>query len=96
MRLFKALLVFAVTTPVTVAAAQSVAYAQSALNLAALQGLLPFSALLKTDAGRAAVTSNYAVTYAIQHGTAKQPSLQPLEAQRQQALRDAAITSANA
>ncbi len=96
MRPFKTLLVFVVATVVAVAVSGSGARSQSALNLSALQGLIPFSSLLNTDAGKAAVTANFAVTAAIQHGTANQPSLQPLEAQREQAIKDAFITSGNA
>ena len=70
--------------------------AQTAINLDALQGLAPFSALLTTPAGRAALAANYAVTGAIQTGTANQPGLQSFELQREQALKDAFITFGNA
>jgi hypothetical protein len=66
------------------------------VNLVALRGLAPFSALLNTSAGRAAIASNYTVTGAIETGTANQPGLQPLAQQRDQAIRDAFITGENA
>jgi membrane-associated phospholipid phosphatase len=72
------------------------AQAQSAINLNALQGLAPVSTLNGTDAGRAALAGNLAVTAAIADGTAHQPILLPFPEQQQQALSDAAITSANA
>lgn len=71
------------------------ACAQTANNLAVLQGLAPFSALLNTDAGKAALDGNYKVTGAIQTGTAKQPGLEPFAAQQARALRDAYITLGN-
>ncbi len=72
------------------------ARAQSLSNMAALQGLAPFSALPNTAAGRAALAANLAVTGAIQAGTRKQPTLLAFPDQRQQALRDAFITSGDA
>jgi hypothetical protein len=72
------------------------AQAQTAANLTTLRGLAPFSALLNTDAGKAALASNYKVTGAIQTGTSGQPGLQNFPAQQAQALRDAFITIANA
>jgi hypothetical protein len=72
------------------------AQAQTALNLVALQGLAPFSVLLNTAAGKAALAANYTVTGAIQTGTDGQPGLQPFPAQQAQALRDAFITSGDA
>ncbi len=71
------------------------ARAQSEINLRALQGLLPFSVLLNTPSGRAALASNYTVTGAIQSGTANQPALQPFAQQRERALKDAFITYGN-
>jgi hypothetical protein len=75
--------------------AASPAHAQTAANLTALEGLAPFSALLTTDAGKAALAGNYQVTGDIQTGTSLQPALQPFAAQQRQALRDAFITLAN-
>jgi len=69
-----------------------VAPAQSATDLAAFNGLAPVSALQNTTAGQAALAANYAVTGGIQTGKLRQPTLLPLAEQRQQALRDAAIT----
>lgn len=89
MRILSALSALALT------AAAPAAYAQSATNLVTLKGLAPFSALGNTEAGKAALRSNYTVTGAIQTGTAKQPGLQPFAAQQAQALRDAFLTVAN-
>ena len=72
------------------------ACAQTAINLNALQGLAPFSTLLNTSAGKAALSTNYTVTGTIQNGTTAQPLLLPFAAQQQQALRDAALTTTNA
>jgi hypothetical protein len=80
---------------VTLIAAAPAAHAQTALNLVALHGLAPFSTLLKTPAGNAALAANYRITGDIQTGKANQPALQPFPAQQAQALKDAAITSAN-
>jgi len=66
--------------------------AQTANNLAAFKGLAPFSALPNTPAGQAALAANFAVTGGIQTGTLRRPSLLPLAAQQQQALRDVFIT----
>jgi hypothetical protein len=71
------------------------ACAQTANNLTALQGLVPFSALLNSDAGKAALDANYKITGAIQTGTASQPGLEPFAAQQARALRDAYITLGN-
>jgi hypothetical protein len=76
-------------------AATAPACAQTANNLAVLQGLAPFSALLNTAAGKAALDGNYKVTGAIQTGTEKQPGLEPFAAQQARALRDAYITFGN-
>jgi len=72
------------------------ARAQSATNLAALRGLLPFSELLNSAAGRKAVESNYSVTAAIASGSTHQPTLEPFAAQQQQALKDAFVSGLNA
>lgn len=72
------------------------AAAQSVSNLAALQGLAPFSVLPSTAAGRAALAANLAASGAIQAGALKQPTLLPFPAQQQQSLRDAFITSGDA
>jgi hypothetical protein len=74
----------------------AVARGQTASILATLRGLAPFSALLNTAAGKAALDDNDRVTAAIQHGTAGQPGLQPFPAQQEQALRDASVTDSNA
>ena len=74
----------------------SCASAQTATNLNALKGFAPFSTLLTTAAGKAALAYNFAITGAIQNGTANQPALQPFAQQQAQALKDATITSANA
>jgi hypothetical protein len=86
--------------PVTLFAAYvfspAVAHAQSATNLAALRGLLPFSELLNSAAGLKALESNYSVTAAIASGTAHQPALEPFAEQQQQALKDAFVSAGNA
>lgn len=87
-------LVFAV-----LAATQTIpsrAQAQSFVNLRVLKGLSPISVLLNTAAGRQALAKNYSVTGAIQTGSARQPLLMPFVKQREQALKDAFITSGNA
>jgi membrane-associated phospholipid phosphatase len=78
------------------ALAPAAAQAQSALNLRALQGLAPFSALGNSVAGKAALAANLQVTGDIQTGVSGQPGLQPFAAQQAQALRDAFITGGNA
>jgi hypothetical protein len=78
------------------AGALAAADAQTAPNLNAIRLLLPQSTLLSTAPGRAALASNLSVTAAIEAGTAHQPILEPFDAQRQQALADATITSDNA
>ena len=72
------------------------ATAQTATDLDVLKGLSPVSTLGKTDAGKAALAANLAVTGAIQNGTSSQPTLLPFAQQQQQALRDAWITDPNA
>src|ERR1700727_1461394 len=71
------------------------AEAQTAINLAVLNGLSPLSVLSKTASGRAALSSNYAVTGGIQTGEIQQTTLLPFTEQQQQALRDAFITDGN-
>lgn len=69
--------------------------AQTATNLAALKGLSPLTLLGKTQNGKAALSSNYAVTGGIQTGDMRQSTLLPFTEQQQQALRDAYITDGN-
>jgi hypothetical protein len=78
------------------AAMPCAAQAQNAVNLLALKGLAPFSALLNTDAGKAALAANLKVTGDIQTGVSGQPALQPFPAQQEQALKDAYISGGNA
>jgi hypothetical protein len=68
------------------------AAAQSVTNRNALRGLVSLTNLGNTDAGKAALASNFAVTGAIQSGAANQPLLLSFPDQQQQALRDAFIT----
>ncbi len=70
--------------------------AQSAGNLNALRGLAPVSALENTDAGKAALAANLAITGKIQWGRLRRTNLLPFHRQQQQALRDAFITGGNA
>jgi hypothetical protein len=74
----------------------SAAHAQTPLNFTVLQGLAPFTTLLNTPQGRAALDANLKITYAIQTGTSKQPTLLPFPQEQLQALRDAFITGWNA
>ncbi|PZM14088.1 phosphatase PAP2 family protein [Rhizobium tubonense] len=69
--------------------------AQTAANLAVLKGLAPLTLLGKTQSGKAALSSNYAVTGGIQTGDIRQPTLLPFAEQQQQSLRDAYITDGN-
>jgi len=93
----RALILFlACTCLVALSALPAGARGQTASILATLRGLVPFSTLVNTAAGRAALDDNYRVTAAIQHGTAGQPGLQSFPAQQEQALKDAWITDANA
>ncbi len=71
------------------------ARAQSVPALAVLKGLAPVSALMGTQAGRAALAADYAVTAGIQSGAVRQPTLLPFAEQQQQALRDVFITDGN-
>ncbi len=89
-------LVKAVAVVAATALPASGAKAQSAINLDALKGLSPVSALEDSNAGRAALGKNLTVTGAIQDGSARQPTLAPFPGQQQQALRDAFITWGNA
>lgn len=72
------------------------ALAQSAANLNALHGLAPFSRLLASPEGKAALDANLKVTGDIQSGAANQPLLLPLPEQRLLALKDCFITDGNA
>ncbi|WP_101951136.1 phosphatase PAP2 family protein [Mycobacterium sp. 3519A] len=73
-----------------------IAGAENLPNLDVQRGLAAVSSLNTTAAGRAALTSNLAVTGAIQNGTHGQPTLLPFDEQQQLALRDAFITDGNA
>ena len=61
-------------------------------NLNSLHGLVSLTTLGNTDAGRAALVSNFTITGEIQSGVAHQPLLLSFPDQQQQALRDALIT----
>lgn len=63
--------------------------AQTATDMLALKGLAPVSALATTDAGKAALKANLAVTGGIQRGTIHQPTLYSFAEQQQQSMRDA-------
>jgi autotransporter-associated beta strand protein len=76
--------------------AAGAAQAQTAINLNALQGLVPVSVLGNTAAGKAVLSSNYATTFAIQNGTDNQPLLLSFAAQEEKALQDATLTTTNA
>jgi hypothetical protein len=76
-------------------AACALTHAQTAADMAALQGLAPVATLLNSDAGKAALAANYKVTGGIQSGTLQQPTRLPFAEQQQQALRDAFITGSN-
>ncbi len=69
--------------------------AQTAADMMALEGLAPVAALLKTDAGKAALGANFTVTGHIQSGEWRQPTLLPFAEQQQQALRDVFSTREN-
>ena len=71
------------------------ARAQTASNLAALQGLAPVATLQNTGPGRAALAANLRITGEIQTGTVKQPLLTSFHDQERKALRDAFITGWN-
>lgn len=71
------------------------AKAQSATDMAVLKGLAPVTVLSNTDAGKAALGANYAITGGIQTGAITQPTLLPFAQQQQQALQDVFITNGN-
>jgi hypothetical protein len=73
----------------------SPADAQSASDMAVLKGLAPVSVLSNTEAGRAALGTNFVISGGIQTGALRQPTLLPFAEQQQQALRDAFITQGN-
>jgi hypothetical protein len=81
-----------------VAALAATSIAAFALDptLYVLEGLAPFSQLMSTAPGRAALAANHRVTFAISSGTDEQPLLLPFAQQQAQALSDAFITSDNA
>ena len=90
MRIFKG-----ISTISLLAAATLTAHGAATLgvaNMNALEGLAPITALGNTDAGRAALASNFTITGDIQRGVAHQPLLLSFADQQQQALRDALIT----
>jgi membrane-associated phospholipid phosphatase len=93
MRLTNSLSALAMTAIASLAAAA--ANAQTPANLNAFKGLAPFSALLNTPAGKAALAANLQVTGAIQNGTSGLPALQPFPQAQAQALKDADITGGN-
>lgn len=70
-------------------------FSQSVTDMAALKGLAPVTVLSKSDAGNAALKANYTVTGGIQTGAITQRTLLPFQAQQQQALQDAFVTSGN-
>jgi len=72
------------------------AWAQTAANMATLKGLSPLAALPNSDAGRAALAANFAITGAIQSGAQRPATPLPFADQQQLALRDAFITGGNA
>jgi hypothetical protein len=69
--------------------------AQTVTNLAILNGLAPLTALRNSNAGAAALASNFSLTGGLQTGAIRQTTLLPFEDQQQQSLRDAFITSGN-
>jgi hypothetical protein len=87
--------VMAVFPAALIAAAALAAPGEAALtvtNLNALHGLVSLTTLGNTDAGRAALVSNFTITGEIQSGVAHQALLLSFPDQQQQALRDALIT----
>jgi hypothetical protein len=87
--------VVAVLAAAPVAAAALAAHGEATLsvsNLNALHGLVSLATLSNTDAGRAALASNFTITGDIHTGVANQPLLLSFPDQQQQALRDALIT----
>jgi membrane-associated phospholipid phosphatase len=95
MRLQKFIAISAIAISMGAIALPAGARAQSAANLNALRLLAPFSALLNSPQGKAALASNFSITAAIQNGTAAQPGLQSFAAAQAQALKDATITGGN-
>ena len=81
------------TAAVLLAALSRQGEAESATDMAALNGLAPVTALSTTEAGKAALGDNYEVTGGIQNGAIELPTLLPFPEQQQQALRDVFITS---
>jgi hypothetical protein len=61
----------------------------------ALISRAPLTVLRNSSSGRSALASNFILTGRIQTGAIRQPTLLPFDDQRQQALRDAFITSGN-
>lgn len=86
----------ALATLVALALGIVAAQAQTATNLAALEGLAPVSILDATDTGLVALEANRSITAAIQTGAEQTPTLRPFPQQQQMALRDAFITFGNA
>src|SRR6476659_9156163 len=87
--------VMAVFPAALIAAAALAAPGEATLtvtNLNALHGLVSLTTLGNTEAGRAALVSNFTITGDIQSGVAHQPLLLSFTEQQQQALRDALIT----
>jgi autotransporter-associated beta strand protein len=74
----------------------SIAQAQTATAVDALQVLAPFSTLGNTAAGRAALAANLSETIAVQNGTAGQPLLLSFGQAQEKALRDNTLTFQNA
>ena len=87
--------IVAILAAASVASATLAAHGEAMLsvtNLNALHGLVSLTALGNTDAGRAALASNFTITGDIQSGAANQPLLLSFPEQQQQALRDSLIT----
>jgi hypothetical protein len=87
--------VVAVFAAAFIAAAALAAHGEAMLsvtNLNALRGLVSLTTLGNTEAGKAALASNFTITGDIQSGVAHQPLLLSFADQQQQALRDALIT----
>src|SRR5262245_53874327 len=84
--------VFAAAFMVAAALAAHGEEALSVTSVNALHGLVSLTTLGNTNAGRAALASNFTITEDIQSGVAHQPLLLSFPEQQQQALRDALIT----
>lgn len=91
----RARLKFAAATLCLGVLAFSPAVAQTATNIAVLNGLAPQTVLHNSPSGKAALAANLAATGGIQTGTIRQATLLPFAEQQQQALRDAFITDGN-